>query len=116
MRREELVPVQVYEPVRKVIKNWPVAVRRELGATLLRLHRGELIGMPDVRAMPSIAKGVSEIRISLAGDAYRAFYISVTEQGVLVFHAFTKKSQKTPQKEIDTAQKRLQAFFRHIRG
>ncbi|MCX6106364.1 MAG: type II toxin-antitoxin system RelE/ParE family toxin [Proteobacteria bacterium] len=116
MRREELVPVQIYEPVRKIIRDWPVAARRELGATLLRLQRGELIGMPDVRAMPSVAKGVSEIRISLAGDAYRAFYISVTEEGILVFHAFIKKTQQTPQKEINTALKRLHTFFRNIKG
>jgi len=57
MRREEPVPVQIYPPVRKIIRDWPVAARRELGATLLRLQRGELIGMPDVRAMPSVAKG-----------------------------------------------------------
>lgn len=116
MRHEEMISVEIYEPVRKIIKSWPVVVRRELGATLLRLQRGEFVGMPDVRAMPAVAKGVFEIRMRIAGDAYRVFYITQTDKGLFVFHAFIKKSQQTPQKEIETALQRLSSFLRIIRS
>ena len=73
------------------------------------------MGMPDVRSMPSIAKGVFEVRIRLTGDAYRVFYLSLSEKGLVIFHAFIKKSQQTPQKEIDTSLQRLRTFLRDVR-
>ena len=114
MRRKDLVPVEIYEPTRKIIKDWPAGVRRELGAVLIRLQLGEIVGMPDVRSMSSVAKGVFEIRIKSSADAYRVFYISVIAKGILVFHAFIKKSQQTPQKEIEIARGRLQSFLRDL--
>src|SRR5207248_2869473 len=48
-------PVRFYEPVRKLVHDWPTAVRKELGAVLTRLQKRESIGMPDVRPMPEVA-------------------------------------------------------------
>ena len=112
MRKEDLKPVEIYEPVRKIIRSWPTEVRQELGAVLIRLQQNEFVGMPDVRAMPSVAKRVFEIRIKSKGDAYRVFYVSVNARGILVFHAFLKKSEQTTQKEIETAKTRLKSFLR----
>jgi phage-related protein len=49
--------------------------------------------------MPSVAPGVEELRIRDVGGIYRVFYYARTSAGILVFHAFVKKSQKTPQSE-----------------
>jgi phage-related protein len=38
---------------------------------------------------------------------YRAFYLIETLHGVIVFHAFEKRTKKTPPREIDLARKRL---------
>jgi phage-related protein len=38
---------------------------------------------------------------------FRAFYYTASSHGVLVFHVFVKKTQRTPPLEIDLARKRL---------
>jgi phage-related protein len=114
MADEKLKPVKMCEPARKIIREWPVDARQELGAVLIRLQRGEVVGMPDVRAMPSIEKGVFEIRLKNSVGAYRVFYISIHSTGIIIFHAFVKKSQQTPQKEIETGRSRLKSFLREL--
>lgn len=104
-------PVRFYGPVRSLIHGWPLEVRKELGSTLTRLQKGESIGMPDVRPMPSVGRQVSEIRIFESSGSYRAFFALQTKFGILLFHAFQKKSGKTPAREIKTARQRLDAFL-----
>lgn len=48
-----------------------------------------------------------EIRI-LGGDSARILFVTQVEKRILLLHAFYKKTQKTPQKEIALALKRLQ--------
>jgi len=72
---------------------------------------GELIGMPNARAMPAVAAGVSELRLKGEDGSYRAFYYTASSKGVLVFHAFVKKTQRTPPIEIEQARKRLKELI-----
>ncbi len=57
--------------------------------------------------MPSIGKGVREIRIWERAGTYRVIYYVLSEAGVFVLHAFAKKSQATAQRDIDLAKRRL---------
>jgi phage-related protein len=61
--------------------------------------------------MPDIAPGVSELRVAGADNTYRVFYFTASSQGVLVFHAFSKKTQRTPPLEIELARKRLKELL-----
>lgn len=61
--------------------------------------------------MPGVAAGVSELRIQGEDGSYRVFYYTATRQGVLVFHAFVKKTQRTPPLEIELARKRLKELL-----
>ena len=90
-------------------------IKKDLGSILSLLQMGESVGMPDVKPMPSVAKGVSEIRIKDQSGIYRAFFIIETDLGVLVFHGFKKKTQQTPQNEIDTGKKRLKVFLEELK-
>jgi phage-related protein len=72
---------------------------------------GELIGMPDSRPMPGVAAGVSELRVGTTDGSFRAFYYTASVRGVLVFHAFAKKTRRTPPLEIELARKRLKELF-----
>ena len=67
--------------------------------------------MPDPRPMSVVAVGVSELRVRGEDGVYRAFYYTASAQGVMVFHAFVKKSQRTPPLEIELARKRLKELF-----
>ena len=42
--------------------------------------------------------------------AYRVIYLATLVDRVLVLHAFQKKTQQTPQKEIELATTRLRAW------
>lgn len=107
-------PVRFHEPIRKVVHHWPVEIKKELGAVLTRLQKGASVGMPDVRPMPSISSGVSEIRITDRSGIYRTFHVIHTQHGILVFHAFMKKTQKTPGHEIDVGKLRLREFLKEL--
>ena len=50
--------------------------------------------------MTSIRSGVREIRIHARG-AFRVIYIAKFEEAIYVLHAFQKKTQKTPKKDIE---------------
>lgn len=96
-----------HKRAKEIIKGFSRAVRRDIGELLFDLQRGENIGMPDARPMPAIAAGAYELRVKDADGIYRVFYYLKSEEGILVFHAFAKKTQTTPQSEIETAKKRL---------
>jgi phage-related protein len=72
---------------------------------------GEQLGMPNSRPMPGVAAGVSELRVIGEDGNYRAFYYTASSSGVLVFHAFVKKTQRTPPLEIALARKRLKELL-----
>ena len=67
--------------------------------------------MPFSRPMGSVATGVEELRIKDRSGAYRVFYYTKLSDSILVFHAFTKKTQQTPPNEIAIAQKRLKEML-----
>lgn len=57
------------------------------------------------------ADDIWEIRIQQGNDIFRLLGFFDGEQLVVLTHAFTKKSQKTPSKEIKTAQQRKKNYF-----
>jgi phage-related protein len=71
--------------------------------------------MPDVRPLPEISPHTSEIRIPNRSGSYRALYVIRMKFGILLFHAFQKKSAKTPEKEKNTARSRLEAFLKELK-
>lgn len=95
----------------KAIKEFPQEIRRELGKAIFELQQGEKLEMPLSRPMASVGKGVAELRLKDRSGIYRAFYFTKAADKILVFHAFMKKTQKTPQKEIDLGKKRLKELI-----
>ena len=90
-----------------VIKSFPVSVKKDLGYLLYRLQAGETLTMPHSRSMRFVGKGCFELRVKGDDGTYRVFYILKMENKILVFHAFKKKTQKTPQHEIELAKNNL---------
>ncbi len=102
----------IFHPAaREAIRSFPAEVRRELGKALYDLQRGEALSMPLARPMPSVATGVAELRIRDRAGIYRVFYLVKLERGVLVFHAFVKKSRATPERELALGKKRLKELL-----
>jgi phage-related protein len=99
--------VILHPKARETIREFPKEVRHRIGRGLFRLQMGEVLGMPQSRAMSDVAVGVWELRVREPDGIYRAFYYIASAQGVLVFHAFVKKTQRTPPLEMDLARTRL---------
>lgn len=96
-----------HKRAREIIQGFSKAVRIDIGELLFELQRGENIGMPNARSIPTIAAGAYELRVKDTDGIYRIFYYLKSAEGILVFHAFAKKTQTTPQNEIETTRKRL---------
>ncbi len=60
--------------------------------------------MPLVR---SLGHGIWEVRSSLAGGRIARVLFCVRTDCLVLLHGFMKKTQKTPQQEIDLAMKRM---------
>ncbi len=67
--------------------------------------------MPHSRSMSGVAAGVSEMRVRGEQGTYRAFYYTAHADGIIVFHAFVKKTQQTPDSEIELGRKRLKEIL-----
>lgn len=92
------------EPVRESLEALTPRQRERLFRTLLLLE--ELgIRLPQPHAKP-LGDGLWELRTQVEGDAFRAVYFTWTERRFVILHVFQKKTQKTPERELDTARRR----------
>ena len=80
--------------------------RLEAGFLLRRLQRGDSIGMPDSRPMPSIRRGCHELRITDHDVTWRIVYY-IDDDAIVILEVFKKKSRATPKRVIDVGKKRL---------
>jgi phage-related protein len=60
--------------------------------------------------MPTVGLSVREIRIHEEGE-YRVLYLAKFAEAVHVLHAFSKKTRKTPKRDIDLASERFRAVI-----
>jgi len=67
--------------------------------------------MPNSRPMPAVGAGVAELRVKVADGSFRVFYYTASAKGILVFHAFAKKTQRTPPLDLELARKRLKELL-----
>jgi len=67
--------------------------------------------MPLSRPMPTVGMGVSELRVRCEDGQFRAFCFTATERGILVFHAFNKKSEQTLGRDIALGKRRLKEIL-----
>jgi phage-related protein len=102
----------IFHPkARSAIKTFPENVRKALGKAIFDLQTGHTLTFPLSRPMPAVGPGVEEIRIKDASGAFRIFYLCKSTRGIFIFHAFIKKTQSTPSKEIDLGIKRLKEMI-----
>ena len=91
------------------------AARVEAGVLIRRLQRGETIGMPLSRPMPSIGARCAELRITDEDVIWRVVY-RVDEDAIVVAEVFPKKTQATPKTIIGICKKRFKEYDRVTKG
>jgi phage-related protein len=95
------------EPVREWLKSFPREDRRIIGEDIKTVQFGWPLGMPLVRKLD---KNLWEVRSTLPQQIARVIF-TTQERQIILLHGFIKKSQKTPQAELDLAKKRLKLLF-----
>jgi phage-related protein len=87
--------------------------RLEAGFLLRRLQRGDSVGMPASRPMPSIGARCHELRINDASGNWRLVYrIDADAIVIVIVEVFSKKTQAIPKIVIDVCRKRLKEYDR----
>ena len=89
--------------------------RVEAGALLRRLQRGEKLGMPHARPMPSIGRRCYELRIVDAARIWRIVY-RLDVDAIVIADVFPKTTRATPRRVIEECQRRLSAYDRASEG
>ncbi|MCC5597756.1 type II toxin-antitoxin system RelE/ParE family toxin [Nostoc favosum] len=108
---EKRIPAQFYknengtEPVRDWLKDLDKEDRKLIGADIKTVEIGWPIGMPTCRPM---GKGLFEVRTNLPQGRKAGVLFCIYDEKMILLNGFIKKTQKTPQKELELALERKQ--------
>ena len=87
------------------IESWPVDVLADYARLIeLLAEHGPNLRLPHSRAM---GEGLFELRPRGRSGIGRAFYCYLVGKRIVIVHAFIKKTQQTPDKELKLVRKRL---------
>lgn len=87
------------------IESWPVDILADYARLIeLLAEYGPSLRLPHSKAF---GDGLFELRPRGKMGIGRAFYCFLAGKHIVVLHAFIKKSQQTPERELNLARKRL---------
>jgi phage-related protein len=96
--------------VQEDILNLPVTLQaRYIALTDRMIEYGPNLGLPHTDAFGG---GLFELRLKGAEGIARVFFCTMVEQEIVMLHSFIKKTQKTPEKELKLAKKRIKELKR----
>jgi phage-related protein len=94
-------------PVEDFLLGLPEATRLEVADALLLLESGQTLAMPLSRNLAGIRTGLHELRFRDKAGQVRVIYYLKKGDAIYLVHAFRKKTQTTPRRELDIINKRL---------
>jgi phage-related protein len=92
------------EPVLDWLRSLPAEDRRAIGTDLATVQFGWPIGMPLCRPL---GDGLWEVRSALPSRRIARLLFFVDDGRIGVVHGFIKKTQKTPDSELEIARRRM---------
>lgn len=95
------------EPVRKFLRGLAAQERTQVGADIRTTEYGWPIGMPTCRALGG---GLHEVRTNLTNRIARILFRVNKTQEMVLLHGFIKKTEATPQEDIDLANARWSTY------
>jgi phage-related protein len=98
--------VEYFHPrVKTEIEGWPDGVLADYARIVeLLMEFGAYLRMPHSRAL---GDGLFELRPRGSDGIGRAFYCFLVNRRIVILHAFIKKTQGAPEREIRIARKRM---------
>ena len=90
----------------KELQEFHEEVQLEFNAYFKLLETEGKLDFPHAR---KITRELFEIRIKFEGE-FRGFYAYLRKIDIIILHFYIKKTQKTPRKELEIAQRRLNQY------
>jgi phage-related protein len=103
-------PIEFLGDSLRSLREFPDDAKRDAGYQLDRVQHG--LQPDDFKPMPTIGKGVEEIRVRDDNGTFRVIYTARLADAVYVLHAFQKKTQATSKRDIDLAKQRFALLSR----
>ena len=92
------------QPVREFLRSLTKSQRVAIGRSLQLLEAiGVSLREPDAKYL---GDRLWELRAQVEGNIFCCLYFTWTNHRFVILHAFQKKTQKTPSRELRTAQRR----------
>lgn len=92
------------EPVRDFILGLPRKDRRIVGSDIATVEYGWPVGKPTCAPL---GLGLWEVRSSLTSSRVARVIFTLHDGQMILLHGFIKKTQKTPQDDLDIARRRM---------
>lgn len=99
---------------KEILSRFPDDVKATLGFSLRQIQNGRLPRCAH-RSMPSVGKGVWELKGGDARTWYRVMYLTQINNVIHVLHCFEKDSRKTDKRDIESAKSRLSLVQQRMR-
>ena len=103
-------PVRFLGDSLECLRAFPPDARNDAGYQLELVQDGRPAA--DFKPMPIIGRGVEELRVWVESGTYRVIYLARLANIVVVLHAFQKKTQATPAKDLGLAKRRYREFMK----
>lgn len=92
------------------LKSQPTKVQNKIFKVIEIIETYERVPTQYLKAIKG-SDGLFEARIKLASNIWRVFCFFDKGQLVILLNGFTKKTQKTPKKEIKKAERLMKEYF-----
>jgi phage-related protein len=100
----------VIKQAQRELKNAPKDVLSDVFALFDDLADGKKLGMPISRPLPSVGKGLHELRLSGRAGEYRVFYVIKVGDAIYIIHSATKKKQTLDRQTIELLRQRMRSL------
>jgi phage-related protein len=89
------------------------ATRKKIVQTLVWLRELDRLPISILKSIEG-KKGLYEIRVEVGNNIFRIFCCFDRGNLVILFNGFQKKTQKTPSKEIEKAERLMNEYFNEL--
>ena len=103
-------PIRFLGDSLKSLRQFPEDARQDAGYQLDQVQRGKQ--PTDFKPMPSVGKGMEELRVWDDTGTYRVIYLARLKDAVFVLHAFQKKTRATSKRDLEIANSRYAELMR----
>jgi phage-related protein len=102
--------IVVLKQAEKELKDGPKELMQDIYSLFDELSQGKTLGMPISRPLPSIVRGLHELRLYGKAGEFRVFYFIKIGDAIYIIHAASKKKQAIDKRTIDLLKTRVRSI------